>query len=166
MTRLGLVPNKFICLVTRDDAYLQSVAGSKFENFDYHNYRNSDINTYSKGIKHLISNGFKVVRLGKSFDNVLVEDLGCGYLQISDDSEYDDSWDVWCGANCAGFISSGTGPDCLAIIFSKPVLFLNFLPVYGLWSFHDVIAFPKWLLNAEGELLPFIEQVKKLFSKK
>ena len=57
------VHEKFICLLVRDNAYLKKYF--KDENWDYHTYRNSDIQNYKLGIEWLISKGFWVIRMGK-----------------------------------------------------------------------------------------------------
>lgn len=162
MDFLGLTKNKFVCLVVRDSSYLNKRDGNV--DYSYHSYRNSSIFDYEMAIRKLISCGFCVVRLGKEFESSLRLDIE-GYYELSTIYGYSDDWDVWCAKNCQGFISSGTGPDCLALIFDKPVLFVNFLPVYGLWSYHNILAFPKYLRDENSETLRLDEQIKASFLK-
>ena len=67
LEQIGWKGEPFICLLSRDNAYLDyldNLAG-KF-NFDrsYHSYRNSEIETYRLAINHLLDKGYWVFRMG------------------------------------------------------------------------------------------------------
>ncbi len=117
---------KFICLVSRDSAYLEGFGGHK--KWAYHNFRNSEIGTYKSAVCALIEKGYFVIRMGS-----LVEHP----LDIDDDHFFDYGWsdrkcdflDVWLTANCYFLISTSTGLDDVAIAFKRPIVFVNHLPV-------------------------------------
>ena len=54
---------KIVCITCRDSIYLKKKFPKK--NFDYHSYRDANINHYIPAIKFLISKGFYVIRLGR-----------------------------------------------------------------------------------------------------
>jgi putative glycosyltransferase (TIGR04372 family) len=117
---------KFICLVSRDNAYMAGFGGQK--KWAYHNFRNSEIGTYKSAVCALIEKGYFVIRMGS-----LVEHP----LDVDDDQFFDYGWserkcdflDVWLTANCYFLISTSTGLDDVAIAFKRPVVFVNHLPV-------------------------------------
>ena len=73
--------------------------------------------------------------------------------------------DIWLFSKCQGIISTGTGPDLLGPINNIPVLILNALPLYGVWSFASVLWFPKHLSNAKsGKNLTLNEHLDSTFN--
>jgi putative glycosyltransferase (TIGR04372 family) len=59
------------------------------------------------------------------------------------DSGKSDLLDIWLFANCNGVISTATGLDQLAMIYRRPQLYLNALPLGCLHSWSDMIWVPK-----------------------
>ena len=61
--------DKLVCVYARDSSYLKV----KFPNNDwnYHNYRDSNIEDYSKAIEYLIELGYTVIRVGSEFSSPL-----------------------------------------------------------------------------------------------
>lgn len=113
---------KFVCLIVRDSAYLNSAS------YDYHNYRDSDIETYKKAALALAEKGYWVFRMGK----VVKKPFKANHPHIIDyaNSKFrSDFLDIWLMANCYFTISTSTGLDDISIIFRKPILFVNHLPV-------------------------------------
>ena len=51
----------FVCLIVRDSAYLDSYQPT---NWNYHNYRDSDINNYMLAAEELVQRGYYVIRMG------------------------------------------------------------------------------------------------------
>jgi len=115
----------FICLLVRDAAYLKNCGiHDNKKDWSYHNYRDSDIETYKKAIEWLSEQGIWVLRMGKimrepiSFSNPRVVDYAfC--------DEKSDLLDIWLFANCTGCISTSTGIDAVSQIYRKPILFVN-----------------------------------------
>ena len=65
----------FVCLHIRDSAYLAAVTnalGEKADYWDYHSYRNSDIDNCREAIVYLIERNYWVFRMGKVVEKPLL----------------------------------------------------------------------------------------------
>ncbi len=153
----------FICLLIRDSEYLQKNFSHLNIDFNYHDYRDSDANTYSSAIKWLNSKGVWVLRMGKQMAKPLVLDSS-RFVDYAFDSEKSDLLDIWLFANSTGVVSTATGLDQLAMIYQKPQLYVNALPLSHLHSWADMIWVPKKLIWAEtGIKLSISEQLENGF---
>jgi putative glycosyltransferase (TIGR04372 family) len=159
---------KFVCFLVRDSSYLNNDSNINFDlkvynnnfSFDYHNYRNTDINTYIDAMEWLADNGVWVFRMGKIMakniesDNPRIVD----YSFLPDKSDF---MDIWLFANCTACISTGTGLDMLGVVYNRPMLFLNYIPLSYFISFSGVTHSPKYLVwNKNKELLTWSEYCK------
>ena len=52
----------YVCVFARDDAFLNK--SMEFQNWDYHDHRNSDIDDFIEAAKYLIAKGLTVIRIG------------------------------------------------------------------------------------------------------
>jgi len=134
---------EIVCLFVRDSLYLESL--QVFNNdFSYHEYRNSDINSYRKSIEYLLSQNYFVIRMGKIMNNPVKLDhesfLDYPFLETKDDL-----MDIWLFANCDLCISTLSGPDEICGVFKTKCLFINCLPIAGLPSYVDGCFAPKVL---------------------
>ena len=112
----------------------------------YHDYRDSDINTFVYGINYLIKMGFKVIRMGKN-QKKSVKILNKNYFDYSSSNLKTDLIDVWLMSRCNLCISTGTGLDQIARVFNIPTLFINHLPLSD-WSSHfKSLTHPKYLIK-------------------
>ena len=68
--------------------------------------------------------------------------------------------DIWLFANCHGCITTGTGTDAISHIYEKPCLGINWLPVMGIQSYHNIISYPKYLYDKNNNLLSIKESIK------
>ena len=139
----------FVCLQVRDSAYLAAVSsalGEKPDYWDYHSYRNSDIDNYREAIHYLIERNYWVFRMGK----VVEKPLLIGHKKFIDYpylSNHDDLMDIWLTRNCSIFISTGSGLDNLPVVYKKPsTLIVNALPFRDLCSWHWTTWTPKHLV--------------------
>jgi len=138
----------FVCLLVRDDEYLaqDSLHGNgnprAYAGWSYHNYRNSDIDTYLPAIGWLAAQGVWVIRMGK----LMAKPLPTGMDHVIDyafDPGKSDLLDIWLFANCIGCVSTSTGPDVVSAIYGKPLLFVNALPLGLSLSWGRSIWVPK-----------------------
>ena len=137
----------FVCLAVRDSAYLalDALHSSQSHNrWEYHNYRDSDVDRYVDSVRALLDRGYWVIRMGKFAHKRLPIDHHrvIDYPFVADQ---DDLMDVWLGAHCHFFISSGTGIDTTATIYGKRVVFVNSLPLRLIFSSVNQIWVPKHL---------------------
>jgi putative glycosyltransferase (TIGR04372 family) len=140
----------FICLIARDSNYLGkhpfygNNQEEQFKNYSYHNFRDSEINTYLPALEWLADQGVWVLRMGKIMERQLVsnKDKIIDYAFLK---EKNDLLDIWLFANCTACISTACGPDYIPYVYNKPLLFLNALPLSEIWSFANNTRVPKTL---------------------
>ena len=149
--------DKIICIQVRDNQYLPT------KNWAYHDYRNSDINTYIPAMKLLAQKGYWVIRMGKT----MKEPIKTQNSQIIDyafDKQKNDLIDVWLFANCHLCISTGSGPDAISEVYRRPLLHINSLPLNHMVSSSNVTHTPKKLYwKKTGSLLTFREYCENDF---
>jgi putative glycosyltransferase (TIGR04372 family) len=151
----------YICLLVRDSTYLNNVFPDG--DFRYHDYRDSDIDTYATAMEWLASQGVWVLRMGKLMEAPFQSDSS-RIIDYAFDPEKSDLLDIWLFANCNGVISTATGLDQLAAIYGKPQLYLNALPLAYLHSWSDVTWVPKNLRFKEaGKSLSLQEHFENSF---
>ncbi len=133
------VGEPYICLLVRDSKFMEAYSNS---DWSYHDYRDSDIARYATSMEWLASQGVWVFRMGK----LMARPFQTNSPRIIDyafDSDKSDFLDIWLFANCTGVISTGTGPDQLAMIYRRPQLYLNAMPLGGLHSWTNMTWVPK-----------------------
>ena len=149
----------FVCLLVRDNSYLDStypntdIPQEKEIHYDpksgygwsHLNYRDSDIATYVPAAEWLADQGVWVLRMGK----VMAQPISSSRPRIIDyafHSDRSDFLDIWLFAHCDLCISTGAGIDTISDIYCRPVLYLNFLPLWisTIWS--DSLNIPKTLI--------------------
>jgi putative glycosyltransferase (TIGR04372 family) len=129
---------KIICLIVRDSEYLKQKFPAK--NFNYHSYRNSNIETYKLAIDEATKRGFYVFRMGEAierklnFDNKKFFDYSSDYRS--------DFLDIYLAFKCTFVITTSTGWDQVpAFTFRKPVVWTNIVPVGDLNTYSSKFLF-------------------------
>ncbi len=138
--------DKIISLIIRDKSYLKKEFPNI--NLDYHDYRDSDFETYEEGINYLLSSGFKVIRMGKHMEKKL-NIKNKNYFDYSQSNLKSDFLDVWLMSNCYFCISSGTGLDHIPRIFKIPTLYINFINLFSAETYHKSLTYPKILVKGD-----------------
>ena len=141
-----------ICLLVRDSKFLSShpMTGNgkewAFNNWSYHDYRDSEIETYIEAVRWLVDQGVWVIRMGKIAERELnfQHPKFVDYAFIEDQN---DLMDIWLFANASATISTGTGPDIIANIYNRPILYLNYIPLGLLHSWSNSTTAPKKLID-------------------
>jgi putative glycosyltransferase (TIGR04372 family) len=135
----------FVCLLARDSAYLTPTQEHLKNDFNYHNYRDSDIDTYNEAIQALLDKGYWVIRLGK----VMHKPLSLDHPKVIDYpfvNDQKDLMDIWLPANCLFFISTSSGSVHVAGVYKRPIVFVNALPLVFGFFWANRIWVPKHLL--------------------
>ncbi len=122
LEKMGLPKNaKFVCLIVRDAGYLNRY--EKLARWNYHNFRDGDINRYVMAAEELASRGYYVFRMGinvkkslKSSNNKIID-----YANLEIRSDF---MDIYLGAKCTFCISTACGFDAVPIIFRRPIAFV------------------------------------------
>ena len=117
--------SKIICIACRDSAYLKnSNLGS---DFSYHNYRDTNINSFVPLIKKLIKKKYFVIRVGKT-SKTRVKIKSKYFLDYPFSKYKNDLLDFYFPKICNLWVGSNTGLDCLAIMLQKPIVLINLSP--------------------------------------
>ena len=155
----------FVCLLVRDAEFLANdpmygtVRQRANLDWSYHNYRDSDIETYLPAVKWLAEQGVWVIRMGKLMAKRIPDGMD-HVIDYAFDAGKSDLLDIWLFANCDGCISTATGPDAISAAYGKPLLFVNALPLGISTSWSRSIWVPKTLRWAEtGQILSVREHL-------
>jgi putative glycosyltransferase (TIGR04372 family) len=154
----------YVCLVVRDSAYKekhQNVNGDR--DWSYHNYRDSEIDTYEQAALALANKGYWVFRMGK----VVHKPFGLKHSHVIDyanSAVRNDLLDIYLMANCYFCISVGTGLDSVADVFRKPAVYVNYLPIYYMVTWANSITVPKHLKWFNGDPLTLREHLDHCYS--
>lgn len=143
----------FVCLLVRDSEYLSvdgthspESSGRPKDFWSYHNYRDSDINSYVEAAEWLADNGFFVLRMGKIIDFAFHPDRS-------------DFLDVWLFANCSLCVTTGSGPDQIPQIYGRPTLYVNFIPLSHCLTSVPALTAGKALYDKTGRRLSLAEHL-------
>ena len=135
---------KIICLMVRDDKYLKNKKEFLHRSMEYHSYRDTNVHDYQSAIRYLTKKGYVVLRMGRNMKKRLnIDDPN--FIDYAFDEERSELLDIWLFGRAFGVIGTGTGPDILANVYRKPILYVNYLPLITIHSFHNTITFPKHL---------------------
>ncbi len=125
--KFNLMPDdKYICLICRDSAYMKN----KFPevNYEYHSFRNNDIDDFILASDYITERGYKVVRIG----NVVEKAFKSKNLKIIDysSSEYvSDFLDIYLPSQCEFIITTATGIDEVAAVNRKTFVTAHYAPL-------------------------------------
>ena len=152
--------DRFVCLIVRDSAYKEKFQKWRNRDWSYHGYRDSNIDTYEDAALALAEKGYWVFRMGK----MVHKSFKAAHPRILDyaNSEYrSDFLDIWLMANCFLAISTSTGLDDVSVVFRRPILFVNHLPVGDsrTGSTKYMEAFKKMRWKETGQYLSLREQI-------
>jgi putative glycosyltransferase (TIGR04372 family) len=116
---------RWVCLIARDSFYLKAKGGGV--DYSYHDFRDSDIQTYRAAAVALMEKGYYVIRMG-AYVKDSMKLAGTLFIDYAVSNRGSDFMDVYLGAKCAFCISNGTGFDGIPMIFRRPVCFVNETP--------------------------------------
>lgn len=125
--RMMGIPNDtpFVCLIVRDSAYLNV---HQYKDWSYHNYRDTDIQDYVLAAEELAELGYFVIRMGV----IVHEPVKCDHPRVVDyamNGMRSDFMDIYLGAKCEFCISVSTGFDAVPLIFRRPIVYVNMVPL-------------------------------------
>lgn len=152
--RLGIAPGQpYVCFGARSSKYLSQAQPE--HSWSYHDYRDSDIDTYLPAIRMLVKQGYRAIRMGSVVVGGLPEEDGIVDYANGYRSAFGD---VWLMANCRLFVGDTAGLNSLATAADVPTLVTNFIPMAQVPWGERTICIPK-LYRRLGEtaLLRFDE---------
>ncbi len=126
LKKFGLAKDaKFVCLHVRDAGYLNRHIKHEYKDrWQYHNYRNGNIDNYVLAAEELARRGYYVFRMGK---NVLkpLKSSNPKVIDYASSKMRNDFMDIYLSAKCNFFISPGSGIDGISLIFRRPIAYTN-----------------------------------------
>lgn len=142
----------YVCIFARDSRYLNVL--HQYKNWSYHDYRDSDIETFRSAIEYIVSLGGYVVRMGYlaekrlSYKHKQVIDYAFDYRT--------DFMDVYLPAHCKFYLGTASGCQNLAWLFDVPSVCVNWAPVGWIPFGKNNIYIPKKVKNRRtGEYVSF-----------
>ena len=154
---------KIILLMVRDNAYLareyESIWKGSKNNWDYHNYRDCDINNFVRVAEKLANMGFYVIRMGFHVNEALnsTHPLVIDYAK---NGMRNDFMDIYLSSICKFIISTGHGAEAPAAwCFRKPRVIVNQCPtgILQTWSNKDLLLTKHHILQHENRELMLSE---------
>jgi len=126
LRQLGIPEDvNFICFYVRDPLYLDiTFPGS---DWSYHNYRDASVQNCIPALEELTQRGYLAIRMGA----VVKEALRTTNPKIIDYSVNgrSDFLDIFLGAKCRFFISTPSGLSGIPMIFRRPIVFVDCIPL-------------------------------------
>ena len=155
---------KIVLVILRDSNFLKKtmLIKGKMHLFNYHNFRDPNINTYKKAVKFLIKNNYHVIRMGKYLQKKLPINNE-KYIELFNSKFHSDLLEIYLGSICKFCISSSTGYDEVPKIFNRPILYTNVCPISDIQanSKNFMIIFQRYFDALSKKELTFTEIVKK-----
>ena len=143
----GIDPNdRWVCLCVRDSAYLNTFLQKESGDWAYHDFRDSDIDSYIAAAEYLADLDVKVFRMGKAVSKPM-SNSHPNIIDYASSEQRSDFLDVWLIANCFFCISTNLGLDAVSLVFKRPLLIVNALPLMHIQSYHQSVFVPKHLYS-------------------
>ncbi len=121
---VDLLKDWFVCIHSRDRAYLAQQ--NPRATWSYHDYRDSDINDFTKAIRYIIDQGGYVIRMGSVVEKPLIfrHDKLIDYAVTC----RSDFMDIYLIAKCKFLLGTTAGICDVATVMDKPRLSVNHAP--------------------------------------
>ena len=157
---MGIDPLNYICIYSRDSKYLSERFGEI--NFNYHSYRNSDIDNL-RMLSEYVADNFSqsVIRIGSNVETKLTWASNRGKAKIFDyanSKERTDRNDIELIAGCNLYISNGGGIGAVAYAAKVNVIAINQIPI-GLSFANNMIFIPKLLIRKKDSSYLSFKQI-------
>tara|TARA_Y100001970_G_scaffold293457_1_gene440363 strand:- start:58 stop:1218 length:1161 start_codon:yes stop_codon:yes gene_type:complete len=155
---LNLKKKEYVCFNSRDSNYL-SVTKPNI-NFEYHNYRDTEIKTFINSINYLSEHNIKTIRMGKYVKEKL-SISNKNFIEYSDSRYQTDFNDIYLLSNCKFLISSDCGITIVPEVFRVPIIYTNWTLLWRIpkWARNSIIIFKKLYSNNLKRFLNFEEML-------
>lgn len=149
----------FVPFHARDRTYLETVYGAA-GSWDYHDYRNSDIETYLPAAREMTRRGIYAVRVGSvverplGTDDPMIIDYSCSGMRS-------ELLDLGLGAQCRFFLGNDSGLLHVPVAFRRRVALANYIPLNTppIFSVDDLFIPKKLWSRDQRRLLTFREMM-------
>ncbi len=157
LRELGVPENElFVCFHARDSAYLNSVYPGT--TWDYHDYRDSNIDNYISAAQELAQRGYFAIRMG-AVVNKKLDINNSAIIDYATNGKRTDFLDIFLGSKCKFFICSDSGIAIVPEMFRRPAVYTNWTPIKRIspWVFNGLFICKKFYSRKEDRLLTFGE---------
>ncbi len=161
LKKIGFSKNdKFVCIHNRSNSYRDE---------PYDSVRNSSFENFKLGIKFLLENNIKVIRVGRDEKNKF-EFKSDNFFDYSTSNFQNDFLDFYLISKCEFFVGAPSGPQEIARIFRKPIMVHNIFNLKDMIHYvgdFEKIILPKkiWSKNKKS-YLNFGETIKNEYNSK
>ena len=150
LKKFGLTKNaKFVCLIVRDSAYLNRHIKHEYldERWQYHSYRDGDIDNYALAAEELAKRDYYVFRMGVKVEKP-IKSSNPKIIDYANSGMRSDFMDIYLSAKCNFSISTGSGLDEVSVIFRKPIAFVGNVPFITIGKSHkETLVLTKHHIN-------------------
>lgn len=147
--------NLFVCFHARSPTYLDAVFPTG--DWNYHNYRDSNIHNYIPAAEMLVHRGYFAVRTGA----IVKESLETTNSMIIDYATKGKTefLDIFLGAKCHFYVGDPDGFHAIPVIFRRPLAIVNMIPFEytPAWSSNYLFIPKKLWLREEHRFMTFCE---------
>jgi len=145
LATMGIGKNDwFVCFHSRDSKYLDSAR------FRYHDYRDSDIESYMKAAEYIAGQGGYAIRIGSAVETPLPRERHPRVIDYS--MEYrSDFMDIYLLAHCKFLIGNTSGICWITLCFNVPAALPNWVALECPALRKDHIFIPKKLWSADKQ---------------
>jgi len=142
----------------RDDAYMKNQFSE--DSSDYHNYRDSEIDSFNETINYLASKGIYSIRMGKYVNSKMTIKSKYAF-DYATSGERSDFLDLWIISRCMFAISTTAGIETVAVAFRKPLLLVDHLPYGDARTGNDkCIEVFKYILDKNNQMISLNDQIE------
>ena len=123
----------FVCFHNRTSKYLEEYSKHLYGhnvNFDYHDFRDTKVNTYKEALNFIIDNGGYVIRIGHNTDEKIDFLKEQKYFIDFSDEKRSDFSDIFLSSKCKFFLGSNAGINVIPYTFHKPLITSNHTPIF------------------------------------
>ena len=156
--KLEIEPNKYICIYARDSQYLNEKFSSR--DWDYHNYRNSDIDSLRLLSDYVIKElGLSVIRVGSIIQKKInwTRNIHPKIIDYSASEFVSNKNDVDLIAGCNLYIHNGGGLHTIVKAARKKMIRINSIPIFQNYGYYYGFKITKLLKKNNGRYLGFRE---------
>lgn len=153
LLQMGITKNdKLVSIYSRDSGFLDNLNNQT--DWSYHDYRNTNIESYLKTIKYLIKEGYKVIRIGSDYSKSL-EYVNDKYIEYNL-SDYKSSFmDLYFPYISSFIIGCKSGATDVSVVFNTPILNTN-LTIFSESALgKNDLFIQKRLLDEKGLIISF-----------
>jgi len=144
--------DSWVCILNRTQKYTQETFPDK--KWDHNSFRDCKIQNYVLAADELTKSGHFVIRMGTLVGDLMKTD-NPKIIEYDQNGYRTELLDIYLSANCHFFVSCGSGLDSVAMVFRRPVVWVNFhhLEYINSWPSNCITIFRKHWLSKDKRFM-------------